>query len=67
MDKLNKIVLKIMEFNEMLLTKVSPNMKILFGFKSIFESIQQFARYRIGALILIEDGSVKLRSKTSRS
>ena len=27
--------------------------KDLFGFKSIFESIQQFARYRIGALILI--------------
>ena len=27
--------------------------KNLFGVKSIFESIQRFARYRIGALILI--------------
>ena len=28
MDKLNKIVLYFVEFNEMLLTKISPNMKI---------------------------------------
>ena len=40
-----------MEFNEM--NKIITEYENLYGVKSIFESIQQFPSYRIGALILI--------------
>lgn len=52
-DKLIKIVLKIVECNKKVVTKAPSNLKIYLVFKTIFKTTQQIARYRIVALIPI--------------
>lgn len=53
-DKLIKIVLKIVECIKKVVTKAPSNLKIYLVFKTIFKtSTQQIARYRIVALIPI--------------